>query len=368
VRRERRVFGPILAAAVAALAVAWFLGRRAQESKPEWIAETRQAYARLWEDLQRRAGAAAAALGGPADTPAARLAAFSRLATIETGEGKGRQALLLLDPDGVPVAWAGEGLLHELPQELPRSGLHYRASFSAVTLLAIHPLGPTRRPWRVVAGVSFATDTLPFDGGAPVRWTVVDDPVQAVGGADVVTLRGAPALAIQRSAASLKPSGGRASRTAWAVIGLAAGLAIAAAGARSRSDGLGRLPPELKGAGAVLLLLAAGWGLQQLWGPLDLAGGIIASAGAFALRLGFTGAAFGLFCLFRRRGGRPAPRIPLAWIAVVLLLGGAALCDQPWLAVPLLCAGGAAITVYADERRLRDAVQDRGCPILMGEV
>ena len=409
--RERRVAGLILAAAVAALAVGWIHGRRAHESQPEWIAETRQAYARLWENLQRRAATAAVALGGPAaDTPAARLAAFSRLASLEVGEEKGRQALLLLDPDGVPVAWAGEGLLHELTQEVPRSGLHYRASFSAVTLLAIHPLDPTRRPWRVVAGVSFATDTLPFDGGTPVRWTLVDDPGQAIGGADVVTLQGAPALAIQRAPASMKPSRGPASRTAWAVIGLAllstaalrffhlalpggegppaddrlhgvfsplwmgglialgmaaavpgavigallAGLAIAAAGVRSRSDGLDRIPPGVKGAGAVLLLLAGGWGIQLSWGPLDLAGGILASASAFALRLGFTSAAFGLFCLFRRRGSRPAPRGLVAWVAVALLLGGAAFCDQPWLAVPLLCAGGAVIAAYIDERRLRD--------------
>ena len=69
-----------------------------------------------------RPGAAAAVLKVPAETPQARLEAFSRLSRIEIGEGKGRRALLLLDPDGVPVAWAGEGLLHELPQELPRSG------------------------------------------------------------------------------------------------------------------------------------------------------------------------------------------------------------------------------------------------------
>jgi len=136
---------------------------------------------------------------------------------------------------------------------------------------------------------------------------------------------------------------------------LLAGLAVAAAGVRSRATVLESVPPWLKGAGAVLLLLAGAWGLQLAWGPLDLAGGIVTSAEAFALRLGFTSAAFGLFCFARRRGGRPAPRLPVAWIAVALLLGGAALCDQPWLAVPLLGAGGAAVAAFADERRLRDA-------------
>src|SRR6185295_1558409 len=35
--------------------------------------------------------------------------------------------------------------------------------------------------------------------------------------------------------------------------------------------------------------------------------------------------------------------------------GGAALCDQPFLAVPLLLAGGAAAALYAEPRRLREA-------------
>jgi signal transduction histidine kinase len=408
--RERRVAGPILASAIAVLALGWLAGRRTQETPPEWRRETRRAYAHLWDDLRQQADAAAAVLGQPVDAPAARLAAFGRLASLAEGKREGRRALLLLDPDGVPVAWAGEGLLHELRQEVPSSGLHYRASFSAVTLLAIHPLDASRRPWRVVAGASFATDALPFAGGAHRRWTLVDDPRQAVGGADVVTLRGAPALVVQRSPAAARPPRWPAGRLAWAAIGLSllaaaglrffrlalpaagpppadrsvgsvgplwigglialglaaavpgraigallAGLAVAAAGVRSRSDGLARVAPGLKGAAAVLLLLAGAWGLQHVWGPLDLAGGIVTSAEAAALRLGFTSAACGLFCLCRRRGNRPAPGDLVAWIAVALLLGGAALCDRPLFGMLLLCAGGAAVAAYADDRRLRDA-------------
>ncbi len=102
------------------------------------------------------------------------------------------------------------------------------------------------------------------------------------------------------------------------------------------------------------MLLAAAWGLQRLWGPLDLSGSILASAEAFTLRLGFTGAAFGLLCLAGRRKGSPAsaPLDRMTWAAVALLLAGAALCDQPFLAVPLLAAGGAAAASYADQRRL----------------
>lgn len=419
--RERRIAGPLLAVALAVLTAGWVFGRRERESRAEWVAETRQAYARLWGDLRREAMTAAEALGKPAETPAARLAAFSRLAEIEVGKGAGRRALLLLDPDGVPVAWAGEGLLHELNQEVPPSGLHYRASFSAVTLLAIHPFDQARRPWRVVAGASFPTDVFPFPAGGHDRWTLADGPAQAVRGADVVTLRGAPLLVAERVPAAARSSRRPlADRLAWAGIGLAllsitvlrflrltlpaggppamadrplrpvsplavgglmalgaaatvpgralavllAGLAVAAAGAWSRSAQGDRIPPWLKGVAVILLLFLAAWSLQRSWGPLDLAGGVLASPEAFTLRLGFTGAAFGLLCLAGRRHRRSAalPRDPVAWTSAALLLGGAAFCDQPYLALPLLCAGGAAAAVYAEQRRLLEG------PALVGLV
>ena len=188
--RERRIAGPILAVAVAALIAGWAADRLERPARAERIRETRREYAEIWKDLRTEAHAAASVLTVPAETPAARLQAFSRLSRIEIGEGKGRRALMLLDPDGVPVAWAGEGLLHELPQELPRQGPYYRGSFSAMTLLVLEPLGDSRRPWRVVAGVSFPTDTLPFPRSRAARWTVVDNAAQAVPGADLVTLPG----------------------------------------------------------------------------------------------------------------------------------------------------------------------------------
>lgn len=439
--RERRVAGPILALAVAVLAADWASGQAERGSREDWIRETRSAYSDVLRDLREEAetaAAATAAMGKPAETAEARLAAFSRLAEIEVGKGVGRRALLLLDPDGGPVAWAGEGLLHELSQEVPRAGIAYRASFSAVTLLAIHPLDASRRPWRVVAGVSFPADTLPFssdsfagDDREGVHWSVVDSPAQAVPGSDVVTLEGAPTLALERSPAGSRtsnwlPAGLPAHRAAWAITGLAllsiavlrflrlalpgggfaapapapsdtagnspahrlvspvavgglialgaalavsprslgvllAGLAVAAVGTWARSHEGDRVPAWLKGAGAVLVLLAAAWGLQRFWGPLDLSGNILASVEAFTLRLGFTGAAFGFLCLAgRRKGSLAAPAaIPLdrmAWAAVALLLAGAALCDQPLVAVPLLVAGGAAAASYAGQRRLGEGL------------
>ena len=413
--RERRLAGPILAVAVAALAAGWVTGLLERPSRQEWIRAVRRDYVRLWDDLRADAKAAAAAVGGPAETPQARLDAFSRLASVESGGGKGRRALLLLDPDGVPVAWAGEGLLHELPQELPRSGPYYRASFSAVTLLVLEPLGNARRPWRMAAGVSFPTDSLPFPQMLQARWSLLDDPAQAIPGTDVVRLVGAPALVIERSPAPVRPAAWPlADRVAWAALGVALlslavlrllrlllpgggplladsqpsrlvsplaagglialgtaaavphrsllalllGLGVVALGVRGRSWEGDPVPAWLKGAGAVLILLAASWGLQRLWGPLDLSNEILVSTDAFALRLGLTGAAFGILCLAGRRKGRPAgpPHDRVAWLAVALLLGGGALCDQPLFGVPLLAAGGALAAIYADQRRLGEGL------------
>ncbi len=115
------------------------------------------------------------------------------------------------------------------------------------------------------------------------------------------------------------------------------------------------MPAWSLGAGAIGALLLASWGLQRVWGPLDLADGIVVSTEEIALRLGLTAAAFGLLCLAGRRQGQDAeaPSDRVVWIAVALLLGGAALCDQTLLAVPLLAAGGALAAVYAGQRRLR---------------
>ncbi len=418
---ERRIAGPVLAVTVALLVADWASGQAVRGSREEWVRETRSAYSAVLEDLREEAELAAKAVGQPAETAEARLEAFSRLARIEIGKGVGRRALLLLDPDGVPVAWAGEGLLHELSQDVPREGISYRASFSAVTLLAIHPLDGARRPWRVVAGVSFPADTLPFSSGRHAPWSVLDNPSQAISGVDLVTLAGAPTLAVESSSAGGRASGGwsarrvAADRIAWALIGFAllsiavlrllrlvlpvggalldgdhparrlvsplavggliavgaalevppralgvllAGMILAVVGTWTRSREGSRIPAGLKGAGATLVLLAAGWGLQRLWGPFDLGGNILASMEAFTLRLGFTGAAFGLLCLAGHRKGsqNAAPLDRMVWISMVLLLGGAAFCDQPFVAVPLLAAGGAAAALYADQRRLGEGL------------
>ncbi|HEX6904459.1 MAG TPA: ATP-binding protein [Thermoanaerobaculia bacterium] len=407
--RERTLAAPFLAAAVASLLAGWLFDVQARVSQAEWVEKTRREYARLWEDLRREAAAGAEAVGGPAETSQARLRAFSRLDAVELREGEGRRSLLLLDPDGAPVAWAGEGLLHELGQDVPRSGRGYHASFSAVTVFAVQPLDQTQRPWRVVAGVSFPTDRLPFPGAGRARWNVVDRPEQAVPGADVVTLRNAPALVVEPGHGGDTPaSGWPMDRVAWAALSFAflavavlrglrrvlpggapveepwrfvaplalaglialgaalalswsalgallAGLILAALGVWARNRKEGRIPPWLRGGAAMLLLFLGAWGLQRLWEPLDLAGRILVRPEELALRIAWTGAAFGLLAFAGRRGG-DLPRDRVAWVAVALLLGGAALCDRPFLGVPLLLAGGALTALYVDPRRMGEGL------------
>ena len=137
-------------------------------------------YARLWNSLWSEAKAAAATLAplvpesGRDLDRAARIDAFRRLAQLEVGAGGGRHGLLLVDSDGAAVAWAGEGLLHELkPEAMPRAGPAFAAGWSAATLLAVEPLDGSRRPWRVIAGASFPTRELPFGRHEPLRWSLV---------------------------------------------------------------------------------------------------------------------------------------------------------------------------------------------------
>jgi nitrogen-specific signal transduction histidine kinase len=425
VRRSRElvVAGPILALGAVALVAGWTSSLEAEASRAEWIEEARQDYRELWEELQAEAEDAARALPAPVQedweklrNPQNRHAAFQKLSALPTRKERGRHALLLLDPDGSAVAWAGEGLLHELPDPVPRSGLHFRAGFSAVTLFAVHPLDAARRPWRVVAGASFSTEELPFPSEhRSARWSLVEGfPASAT--ADDVVLVGlahAPTLVVERAdrnegreglpllkrlawlaigaallaiavlrglrlalpggqpirrertrvvsplvIAGLVSLGASAGAPPFALGALAAGLGLSALGVHGRSGEGDRFPAWLKGAGAVLLLFAASYAFHWLQGPLDIDEGIVVSPRSFALRLGLSGAAFGLFLLAgRRKGWLPAPpRDRWAWTAVLLLLAGAALSDYTLAALVLLGLGGAAAAIYADQRRLGEGL------------
>ncbi len=311
------------------------------------------------------------------------------------------------------MAWSGEGLLHEFPaDQVPRSGLHYKASFRAVTLLAVEPLDGSRRPWRVVAGSSFPTYTLPFPADISLRrWTLVDRAEQARPGTLLVPLAGAPTLVMARLPPGASPSWPWVPHLAWGAIAFAllalavlravgmvlpldappsppsesrwwtflffiggvfaagraaelapvhlgvlvAGLGLAVWGLFGRPAGP---PPKTwvvaaRGAGVVLLLAGIAWGSQ--WGrpPIDLAAGLAPGAAVLGLRIAFAALTLGLLVLSGRRAGTEAPPGERwTWGACAALLAGAAFCDVPAVALPLLAAGGAGIALYANGQRL----------------
>jgi len=202
----------LLAAAALSLFAPWVIERATAERSEEAVAEAlQQRWTGLWNTLDAEARRAAADLEVPATKDSERLQAFEtleRLVGPAPAEGDeaapGRPTLLLVDPDGEAVAWAGEGLLNEPePSEILPEGFDVSASFGSATLLAVQPLGEGRRPWRVIAGRSFPTSKLPFGlplaarlhlGGEAVRWSVARPGTPLSPGARTVAPEGVPTL------------------------------------------------------------------------------------------------------------------------------------------------------------------------------
>ena len=244
-RREKVVCGISCAVALGALALQWSGERMGRMPPLEWAASAADDYADLWNGLLGEARQAAEALGSPPESQEARLRAFRRLAELvpdRVDQGRGRRALLLLDPDGAAVAWSGEGLLHEpSADEVPRAGRAFQSSFTAVTLLAVEPLPSdrqARRPWRVVAGASFQSDRLPFPGGRTLRWSMVESPQQALAGMLLVPSRSPPYLVVEPEFERMPPAWPWARQVVWGAVAFAL-LALAV----MRSPGLS-LPGE----------------------------------------------------------------------------------------------------------------------------
>ena len=307
-RRGRWLAVALLALAAGALVLPWAADRLEILPAPTDIpAEVATRYAALWQSLSDEAKQAAAELPAPSGDDAYRLEAFRRLGEIVGRAREGaaaRPTLLLVDPDGEPVAWAGEGLLNEPePSKLIRSGRDFYASFGSVTLVAVEPLDDSARPWRLVAGRSYATDRWPFraplglalaPGRFGVRWSLAPDGVASAPGAATVQAAGLPSMVLLRPSAA--PPGARGPirrwprRVAWGCLAILLlgvtvirGLRLALPGGR---------PVELGGwrAGAALGLSgAAGAGAAALasgatpFACAALAGGIVLAAAAAAL-------------------------------------------------------------------------------------
>ncbi len=442
---RRRVLVAGLALASASIALA---GALDGSGKPTMDAARRQAiataYADFWQDLADAAERSAAALEAPEDDPMSLVAAFEAVDAVASDRAFERKTLLLVNPAGEVVAWAGSGLLHEpTSDKLPQAGTAFVQSYTAATALAIAPLGDEPRPWRAVVGSSLSSNALPFvaanDPAARTDWALRDasagestsgDPApddQEAGnhedagprdgvrqdgeeqdGTWVFAHPGAPSLAISWAPNAANEKASRLTRVApialsVALLGL--GLAGTQRRPRRRASRAGRLLTAIAFAGAAasisvgtglevsirlalvlatalgtygvaarigasrqrtslrrvvlagafsaVLLAAGAWLLQTVLGPRSLGEGFGGDAEVVVLRLTWLLVGVGLLGLAAGRHGR-AVGDRAGWLAVALVLAGAAAHDLPWLAVALLAAASASAAAWLGSLRRLD--------------
>jgi signal transduction histidine kinase len=327
-RRARLAAAVPLLGAVLCLATPWVAARLTSLPAPDELpAAVAERYAALWQELAETAAVAAEGLEPPAAArelgPEARLAAFrhlDRIAAERRGGSGEAPSLLLLDPDGEAVAWAGEGLLNEPDAgEIGRAGRDFFAGFGSVTLVVVEPLETARRPWRLVTGRSFPTDRWPFDppialalpaGRHGVRWSLARAGTPLAPGTAAVELAGAPSLVLYRpdlpAGVSLPPW----RRLPWRLAcGLLAALLLAVTAVR----GLRLALPERSGGGSALAV------------------GVVGGSGAGAATLA--------------AGGAPLPALVLA-LGVTLASWTASAGSGPrrtWVSAALAALGALAL-------------------------
>ncbi|MEP7012770.1 MAG: hypothetical protein ABJC13_20800, partial [Acidobacteriota bacterium] len=355
--RERWIALAASAVAVAALARQGWVDGQVEPSAEQLRAKASRAFSALWTDLDREATAATLSLAS-AETDLQRFEALGALTRREAGWrgelerawggwDKGRRSILLLDPDGQAVAWAGEGLLHELaPQAYPIQGRLAAASFGAATLLAIRPIGSEARPrWRIVVGASYPTNQLPFHyAWRRHRWAVIgsETSLSTSQGDRLDMPPGTPELAVRKRdpKAVRTPRLGfsAGARVAWGALGLSIlALAVLRSSGRALPSAtsaieIARRPViPLALGGALALAAAAGAGgaaLSILAGGLGIAalGLSSGSPGLAARPFGHIGGRIGL----RGAMGTSARRLagPLAGAASLLVLVVVALLAQ----------------------------------------
>lgn len=150
----------VLLAAALCSGGAWWWPTLTQPSTASLTARLEQSYESVWTDLKRHCTVAAEDL--PALREASRPELFGRLSS-RLQSTRERLDFLLLDPTGEALAWAGEGLLHDV-ESLPDAGFSYRSSLTAVTLFATQKIADGDRQYSLVAGQSLVHSSWPFGG------------------------------------------------------------------------------------------------------------------------------------------------------------------------------------------------------------
>ncbi len=363
--RELLLAVATLAAAAIFFSLDWSVATRSQD--PQRLeSRIEKSYLRLWEELDQAGQSAVSTLPPAAVFPEGQLEAFQSLANVAE-RGSVGATLYLLDPSGVLVAWAGEGLLHELDlQALPAAGRDFAASFSAATLFSVEPLPGQSEGWRVVAGRSYSIDQLPFELSGPdpenLRWELVAPGTRVPAGIMAVEVADTPTLVLIDQSDEMAgppldaPPPWR--YWAWAPLGL---FLLARAGLRLRSNGwhvVAYARPglaALHGAGVLALVLWGSFWLQNTTAPIDLAAALIGSPAVLLGRLALFAPTFALLLLIGRRE-RAIDDGPYLWLGVgIALLGASAFFpEKPAAASGLVVTGGLALGYWiwrADLRR-----------------
>ncbi len=393
--RERLAIAFGLALACATVGGAWILDLRAARGGRDLEQRARREYEEWWNELEERAATAARAISTPPSDSGERLKAFGTLRGLLQGATGRRRALLLVDGDGEVVAWAGEGLpLEPRGESLPAAGAWNGQSDGAATLAALSPL-PHGGGWRVVAGESLSTRRAPFavPGIDPtsIQWSLG---TSSEAGALTISAPRAPPLTWRVTGEAAKVFGAQAARWAHGWVGLtllalatmrAVGLLLlagtvvkdrrrglevslllaAGAGLWSLAAGSSAVPAAslagailaaaaalglprgglptgfafLFGGIAAAALAAAAWGLRSLQVGVDLAASFGGGGEAVSWRLTLAAASLALLVAAASRSRRTESSDAFAWIAVTLLVAGAATHDRPAVGWALLAAG-----------------------------
>lgn len=238
-RRWRWRFWALLAIAIAALNLS-FASRLGGTASGVDAAELRASFTHFWTRLDADALRSVDRLKTGDVDLGNRLALFRAL-EAEVESRRDGNTLLLLDPSQTPVAWAGEGLLHELGSgQLPVEGPTWRLGFTAATLVVVHGL-PSHPGWSVVAGRSFSTDSVPMEflgheSGPETHWAVAEfDEPPPPGVTAIAGIKGGPVLWVRMSGLDDTTPERSWPRLAWRVGVVVLGLALLVAAGERRS-------------------------------------------------------------------------------------------------------------------------------------
>lgn len=150
-----------------------------QPDLDSWRLATASRYEAFWSGIESDAKLAEARFRDLLPDKASPAHRFEILREISRGSALPdffpRPTLLLFNPDGDAVAWAGEGLQHE-PQSFSKEELrHFTRGVTATTLWVQRLIPVEKRSWRLIVGVSFPDSELVFSPqavAAETRWTL----------------------------------------------------------------------------------------------------------------------------------------------------------------------------------------------------